>query len=259
MSQLILLLKLKSDWIISEAEELESEIGDPDLLLKSPMIVKENELVRYIPDYQVSQCAVRFMDCDTMIEPGPELKAAYLTYHGYEVLHEDRTSGESSPGGGVSGGKRITEKVPFAPTLYIKSRNYSEWKTLQGELIAPVPQGSIEEAKDFVKRCSKTDVPVYGNTRYLYQYIAEEHPEDEIKYDASLIRVFNIDIETAAENGFPDIETADQAILSISLKDSYSGRITVWGAKPFDNKFDDVDYLHFKDEQAMLTNFVHWW
>jgi hypothetical protein len=105
MSQLILLLKLKSDWIISEAEELESEIGDPDLLLKSPMIVKENELVRYIPDYQVSQCAVRFMDCDTMIEPGPELKAAYLTYHGYEVLHEDRTSGESSPGGGVSGGE----------------------------------------------------------------------------------------------------------------------------------------------------------
>jgi DNA polymerase elongation subunit (family B) len=160
---------------------------------------------------------------------------------------------------GYQGGKRITERVPFAPTLYIKSRNYSEWKTLQGELIAPVPQGSIEEAKEFVKRCNKTDVPVYGNTRYLYQYIAEQHPEDEIKYDASLIRVFNIDIETAAENGFPDIETADQAILSISLKDSYSGRITVWGAKPFDNKFDDVDYLHFKDEQAMLTNFVHWW
>ena len=160
---------------------------------------------------------------------------------------------------GYQGGKRITEKVPFSPTLYIKTRNYSEWKTLQGELVAPVPQASIQEAKDFVKRCSKTDVPVYGNTRYLYQYIAEEHPEDEIKYDAATIRVFNIDIETAAENGFPDIETADQAILSISLKDSYSGRITVWGAQAFENNFDDVDYLHFKDEQAMLTNFVHWW
>jgi hypothetical protein len=43
-------LKLKSDWIIAEAEELETEIGDPDLLLKSPMIVKDQELVRYIPD-----------------------------------------------------------------------------------------------------------------------------------------------------------------------------------------------------------------
>jgi hypothetical protein len=103
MNQLILLLKLKNDWIIAEAEELETEIGDPDLLLKSPMIVKDQELVRYIPDYQVSQCAIRFMDCDTMIEPGPELKAAYLTYH--EVLHEDRTSGEPPAGGWVSGGE----------------------------------------------------------------------------------------------------------------------------------------------------------
>lgn len=103
-NQMILLLKLKSDWIIAEAEELEGvEIGDPDLLLKSPMIVGDKELVRYIPDFQVSQCAVRFMDCDTMIEPGPELKAAYLTY--YEVLHEDRTGGESSAGSGLSGGE----------------------------------------------------------------------------------------------------------------------------------------------------------
>jgi len=104
MNQMILLLKLKNDWIIAETEELEDiELGNPDLLLKSPMIVKENELIRYIPDYQVSQCVVRFMDCDTMMEPGPELKASYLTY--YEVLHEDRTSGESSTGGGVSGGE----------------------------------------------------------------------------------------------------------------------------------------------------------
>ena len=81
---------------------------------------------------------------------------------------------------------------------------------------------------------------IYGNTRYLYQYIVEEHPEDEIRYDTSKIRIFNIDIETAAENGFPDIESADQEILAISIKDSYTGRIVVFGARPFDNTDSEV-------------------
>ena len=160
---------------------------------------------------------------------------------------------------GYENGQRIVERVPFSPTLFIKTKNYSEYRTLKGELVAPVPQGSINDAKEFVKKCKNSEVEVYGNTRYLYQYIAETYPEDEIIYDSSKLRVFNIDIETAAENGFPNIASADQAILSISIKDSYTNRITVWGAKAFNNIFDDVDYLHFNDEQAMLTNFIHWW
>ena len=46
-----------------------------------------------------------------------------------------------------------------------------------------------------------------------------------------LIRVFTIDIETAAENGFPDVDSADQEILAISVKDSLSRVASQsWGA-----------------------------
>ena len=161
---------------------------------------------------------------------------------------------------GYEGGQSVSYRVPFNPTLYIPTKNYSEWRTLEGDCVEPVKQGSINEAKEFVKKYKDVeDFDIYGNTRYLYQYIAEQHPEEEIAYDVSKIRVFNIDIETAAENGFPNIETADQEILAITIKDSYTGRFLVFGARPFDNKDSMVDYMHFRSEESMLSAFLDYW
>ena len=161
---------------------------------------------------------------------------------------------------GYEGGSSFSYRVPFNPTLYVASKNYSEWKTLEGDCVEPLKMGSINDAKEFVKKYREVeDFDIYGNTRYLYQYITEQHPEDEILYDTSKIRIFNIDIETAAENGFPDIESADQEILAISIKDSYTGRIVVFGARPFNNKDSEVDYMHFRSEESMLTAFLGYW
>jgi len=161
---------------------------------------------------------------------------------------------------GYEGGSPFSYRVPFNPTLYVASKNYSDWKTLEGDCVEPLKLGSINDAKEFVKKYREVDdFDIYGNTRYLYQYIVEEHPEDEIRYDTSKIRIFNIDIETAAENGFPDIESADQEILAISIKDSYTGRIVVFGARPFDNTDSEVDYMHFRTEESMMSAFLQYW
>ena len=161
---------------------------------------------------------------------------------------------------GYEGGQPFSYRVPFSPTLYVPTKNYSEWRTLEGDCVEPINMGSINEAKEFIKKYKEVEeFPIYGNSRYLYQYIAQEHPEEEIRYDVSKIRVFTIDIETAAENGFPNIETADQEILAISIKDSYTGRIVVFGARPFDNKDSMVDYMHFRSEETMLMAFLQYW
>ena len=161
---------------------------------------------------------------------------------------------------GYEGGSPFSYRVPFNPTLYVASKNYSDWKTLEGDCVEPLKLGSINDAKEFVKKYREVDdFDIYGNTRYLYQYIVEEHPEDEIRYDTSKIRIFNIDIETAAENGFPDVESADQEILAISIKDSYTGRIVVFGARPFNNTDSEVDYMHFRTEESMLSAFLQYW
>ena len=161
---------------------------------------------------------------------------------------------------GYENGNRYSVRVPFNPTLYLPTKNYSEWRTLEGDCVEPHKFGSITEARDFVKQYKEVDdFEIYGNSRFLYQYIAEEHPEEEVKFDSSKIRVFTIDIETAAENGFPDIETADQEILAISIKDSFTGRITVFGARAFNNQDAMVDYMHFRSEESMLGAFLEYW
>ena len=161
---------------------------------------------------------------------------------------------------GYENGNRYSVRVPFNPTLFLPSKNYSEWKTLEGDCVEPHKFGSITEARDFVRQYREVeDFDIYGNSRFLYQYISEQHPEDEIKFDSSKIRVFTIDIETAAENGFPNIESADQEILAISIKDSFTKRITVWGARAFTNRDPEVDYMHFRSEEGMLNAFLDYW
>jgi len=161
---------------------------------------------------------------------------------------------------GYNNGERYSDRIPFNPTLFLPTKQYSKWKTLEGQSVQPHRFESITEAREFVKGYKEVpDFEIHGNTRFLYQYIAEQHPEDQVKFDSSKIRIFNIDIETAAENGFPDIESADQEILAISVKDSFTGRITVFGARPYDNKDSMVDYMHFRSEESMLGAFLEYW
>ncbi len=161
---------------------------------------------------------------------------------------------------GYENGRQFHDKVYFNPTLYLPSSKKSDWKTLDGKYVRPVKQGSIRDSKKFVEEHRDIeDFEICGQTRYLNQYILEEYPDDEIKYDVNKIRIFTIDIETGAENGFPSIEYADQDILAISIHDSLSNRITVFGAKSFKHNMVDVDYMHFETETGLLKAFLHWW
>ena len=161
---------------------------------------------------------------------------------------------------GYDHGRQFSDRVKFNPTLFLPTEKPSEWKTLDGRRVRPVKQGTIKDARQFVDTHKEMeDFPVYGQTRYNNQYILEEYPWDEMKFDMNQIRIFTIDIETGAENGFPDIETADQEILLISLKDSHTGRITVFGSRPYEATDPDVDYLEFKTEVGLLKAFLHFW
>jgi DNA polymerase elongation subunit (family B) len=166
---------------------------------------------------------------------------------------------------GYNEGRPYQDRVKFNPTLFLPSPEKSEWRTLDGKYVRPVKQGTIRDAKKFVQ--DHRDIPdfdICGQTRYVNQYLYEQYPDESMSYDMGDIRVFTLDIETRAENGFPDIESADQEILLISIKDSNTNIISVFGTKPYDHDtkdgvHGDVKYMHFSSESAMLNAFVHWW
>ena len=160
---------------------------------------------------------------------------------------------------GCDGQKEIRFRDEFRPTLFVKSKKESKFSTLYGEPVRPIQPGGIRDCKQFCQQYEDVDgFEISGNQMYLYQWISDNFP-NEVDYDSSKIRVFTIDIETAAENGFPDIESADQEILLISVKDSFTGLYHVWGSKPFTNSHADVSYTLCANEQELLRKYLAWW
>ena len=161
---------------------------------------------------------------------------------------------------GYENGEYIQFREKYSPTLFVPSKKKTYYKTLDGEYVEPIKPGSVSECRDFMKRYSEVDnFKVYGNERYIYQYISDKYPQDEIKFDPSKIRLVTVDIETRSENGFPDVETADQEILLITIQDYNTKEITTWGQGPFKVKQDNVYYIQFNNERDLLNSFMDWW
>ena len=96
---------------------------------------------------------------------------------------------------GYRNGKRFAEKAEYNPTLYMPSRTPTEYRTLEGQYVAAVQQGTMRDATEFIKQYEDVgNFKIYGSTNFPYVYINEVY-QGKLDYDPSLIKVANIDIE----------------------------------------------------------------
>ena len=161
---------------------------------------------------------------------------------------------------GVENGRRYEHRDEFFPTLFVKSKRDSKYRTLSGESVEEVHPGTVRDCREFYKKYDEVDgFEIYGNDRYIYQYISEKYPEDEVKFDISQIKLVTLDIETTAERGFPDVESASEEILAITIQDYTTKQIITWGVKPFINKQKNVTYHYCPSEHELLSHFINHW
>ena len=161
---------------------------------------------------------------------------------------------------GYENGRNFMTREKFYPTLFVPSKKKTKYKTLEGDYVETIQPGTVRECRDFIKRYDGVEnFKIYGNTGYIYQYISEKYPEDEIKFDTTKIKISTIDIEVKSENGFPDVESAAEEVLLISVQDYTTKKIRTWGQGPFNNKQQNVDYKSFRTEYELLTAFINWW
>ena len=161
---------------------------------------------------------------------------------------------------GVENGKRFETRDEFFPTLFVKSKRETKYRTLNGEFVEEVKPGTVRDCREFYKKYDGVDgFDIYGNDRYICQYISEKYPEDEIKFDISQIKLVTLDIEVSSEEGFPDVESASEEILAITIQDYTTKKITTWGVKPFNNKQSNVTYYHCPSEYELLNHFINYW
>lgn len=159
---------------------------------------------------------------------------------------------------GYEGTQRIQQKIPYKPYLFAHSKNgNSEYRNLRGKAVDKIEFESVSEARDFVKRYSDVEgFDLYGLTNFVYTFI-NDHYKGEIDYDPKIISKVNIDIEVAADKGFPNIQTADKEITAITMKkdDIY----VVLGCGDFTTEDPKIKYVQCRDEEMLLLKFLDIW
>ena len=161
---------------------------------------------------------------------------------------------------GYENGKYVMKREEWKPTLFVPSKRKSEYRTLEGEYVEAIQPGFVRDCREFYDKYKEVEnFRIYGNERYVYQYISDNYPQEHLEFDIRKIKLYTIDIETKSEEGFPDVESANEEVLLITLQDFNTKQITTWGVGPFNNKQDNVNYLQFADEHSMLSAFINWW
>ena len=161
---------------------------------------------------------------------------------------------------GYENGKHFMTREKFNPTLFVPSNKKTKYQTLDGEYVESVQPGSVRDCREFIKKYEGVEnFKIHGNTHYIYQYISENYPQEELKFDISKIKLVTIDIEVASENGFPDVESVAEEVLLVTIQDYTTKQIRTWGLGTFNNQQKNVIYRSFQTERDLLMDFINWW
>lgn len=158
---------------------------------------------------------------------------------------------------GIKDGKRIKQKIPFEPALFVRTGKQTPYKSLWGENLEKMKFLSISEARDFIKKYQDvSNFPIYGNYNFVYQFINKVFP-DTIDFNIKHVKIVTIDIETSTDYGFPDPRSAQEQVLLITVQDFHTKQITTFGTYPYLPKQSHVEYVQCIDEMDLLRKFIN--
>jgi len=162
---------------------------------------------------------------------------------------------------GYDNGEHFALREEYKPTLFVDSKKKdSKYKTLDGKLVEPIHPGYVKDCREFFSKYDGVEgFNIYGNERYIYQYISDNYPDEHIDFDILKIKLITLDIETTAEQGFPDVQTCEEELLTITIQDYATKQIITWGVKPFVVKQKNVEYIRCLDEVDLLNKFITYW
>lgn len=153
-------------------------------------------------------------------------------------------------------GKRRIEVVEEFPLEIFTPGQRQDSKSLDGLSLSRIDFSDVKTFRKFVDN-GKDMMKLFGQASAAHQFISSVYPE-EIKFDLSKVRILNFDIETEADQGFPDPKQAAQKILSISLKLFGRDDFITLGLKDVSKK-KRSRYIKCNNEAQLLNTFLGLW
>jgi len=160
---------------------------------------------------------------------------------------------------GILDGKRVKQKIDYSPSLYLPSKNVTQYTNLDGNYLDKKTFETIYEAREYIKKFEDVSgAPViHGNSRFEYAFISEQH-SGMVDWDQDKVLVAVVDIEVGSENGFPDPYEANEPITAITIT-YINGHTYVFGCGEFDNNDENVTYVKCRDEWTLCKKFIDVW
>lgn len=165
-------------------------------------------------------------------------------------------------------GKRDFKLTPNLELYLSCHPDQADIKTLYGGGAKTYNFDSVSDAKDFIKRYSGVSgTEVFGQQNFALQSINKLYPEN-IKFDASKISAWSLDIETklpvderGKPTGFPDPETAEAEITIITLQKISNGATFVFASKDYPGPDLPAcnQYINAGSEEGLLKHFIDFW
>lgn len=158
---------------------------------------------------------------------------------------------------GVENGQKVRRKLDYSPVLFVPSQDDVGYRTVTGQLVAPVKFSGVGPAKDYIRKYEGVNnFPIFGQQRFEYCYISDNF-SDHINWNADYISIANLDIEVGSDSGFPEPKDALEPVTAITVKQD--GLINVFGTGEFTTDRKDIIYNRCADEEDLLRQFCMWW
>lgn len=157
---------------------------------------------------------------------------------------------------GFDMGIRVKDVFNYKPYVFVPKQN-GKYKTLEGKSVDKLMFDSIYDAREFMEKYEDvTNFEYYGLTSFPYLYIFDNYKGD-IDYDPTLVKIGTIDIECAADEGFPDIQKADKEITAITVR--HRGKSFVFGCGEFRTNDPLIHYFKCDSEYHLIMQFLNCW
>lgn len=157
---------------------------------------------------------------------------------------------------GYEFGERVQKKIKYKPYFFIPTKKETKYKTVHGEPVDRIDFESCYEAREFIKKYDEVDnFRIYGLNNFVYTFINDVY--QDMNFNLEKISVVTIDIEVAADDGFPNIETATKEITAIALRKNE--KIIVFGCGDYREHKENVIYVKCQDEKELLEKFLDTW
>jgi DNA polymerase elongation subunit (family B) len=162
---------------------------------------------------------------------------------------------------GYEDGRRVQRDVLYEPYCFQSTRKTNTgYRTIEGNPVEKITFESMSEMRSYLDTHRDVHgISLYGMTNrnsLIYPFIHEYYP-GEIQYDASVMNIVFLDIEVAADNGFPNVQNADKEVTAITImvKDKYY----TFGCGDYTPSDSSIHYCKCKDERDLMMRFLTLW